>query len=485
MDVNPVSQGRISYREGKSQRKGDVVYWMQQSQRVWRNPAFEFSKHLATISSTPFWVLFALMADAPEANGRHYRFMIQGLFECAQALRKKGIGMFLGIGNPAEIMGRLQDQISILVMDKGYLNWQRDLRKGVKAALPAHEIYEVEADVHIPVEVVSSKEEYAAATLRPKILKILPYDLISGDASIETSGLPPTWNKTIPGLINMAGIANEAELWKLTVESIKPDDSVPPGHFIGGYSQAKKRLDVFLRDRIHGYAEFRNHPGMQHFSDLSPYLHFGQISPSEISLRALDQFDARPEQMSDLIKSKGNHEPGYRDLAAFLEELIVRRELSCNFCHYNHAYDEFQSLPSWAKTTLYDHLADPRPHEYSLDRLENAQTDDHYWNLAQREMLVTGKMNNYMRMYWGKKLIEWLPDPELSYRLMLWLNNKYELDGRDPNAYAGVAWCFGKHDRPWQSRPVFGSVRYMNKAGLDRKFDMNIYAQKIEELYDD
>ena len=482
MDLADVSPGRISYREGKAQRPGDVVYWMQQSQRVWRNPAFELSKRLAVTKAKPLWVLFALMADAPEANSRHYRFMIQGLFECAQTLRELSIGMFLGVGAPADILGKLQDKISILVMDKGYLNWQRDLRRDVKASLPAHEIYEVEADVHVPVEVTSSKEEYAAATLRPKILKILPYDLVCADDCMDSSGLTHTSDLSIPGLINLAKIPSESELWKLTIEAIQPDESVSPGHFEGGYRQAGKRLDLFLNDRIHGYSEARNHPGLRHFSDLSPYLHFGQISAQEISQRALDHFDLSPEDMSALIKSKGAFNPAAKDLAGFLEELIVRRELSCNYCHFNHAYDEFQSLPAWAKTTLYDHWADPRPRDYSLDRLENAETDDPYWNLAQREMLMTGKMNNYMRMYWGKKLIEWLPDPELSFRLMLWLNNKYELDGRDPNAYAGVAWCFGKHDRPWQNRPVFGSVRYMNKAGLDRKFDMSLYAQMIEDL---
>jgi len=478
-----VDTRRVEHRAGNPNHKGTVVYWMQQSQRLRYNPAFELARELAIQRSQALWVIFILMPDVPEANVRHYRFMSQGLYECAQSFKEMGIEFFMGIGKPAAIIPKLEDQISVLVMDKGYLNWQREIREQVQQGLPHLDIYEVEADVIVPVQTTSSKEEYAAATIRPKLLKMLPYDLDFADHTIPSSDLRPLSSKPGEQFIEMDRFASETELWKLILDSIHADDSVSAvSHFTGGYSQAIKRLDLFVTQRVNGYAEFRNHPGLQHYSDLSPYLHFGQISPMEITLRVLQQFDRNPEDIAGLIRGKETLDQRFRDLASFLEELIVRRELSCNFCHFNHAYDEFSSLPSWARATLYDHLDDPRPFDYSLDRLENAQTDDPYWNLAQQEMLMTGKMNNYMRMYWGKKLIEWLPDPELAFRLMLWLNNRYELDGRDPNTYAGVAWCFGKHDRPWQSRSIFGSVRYMNKAGLDRKFDMRLYASRIEEL---
>jgi deoxyribodipyrimidine photo-lyase len=191
---------------------------------------------------------------------------------------------------------------------------------------------------------------------------------------------------------------------------------------------------------------------------MSPYLHFGQISPLDIALKVL-QSDS----------------PG-KD--AYLEELITRRELSINYVFYNQYYDTFGGLPRWAQKTLTTHQGDERTSTYSPAQLEGADTHDPYWNAAQREMVLTGKMHGYMRMYWGKKILEWSSSPEKAFDTASFLNNKYELDGRDPNGYAGVAWCFGKHDRPWATRNVFGNVRFMNSAGLRRKFDADKYARK-------
>jgi deoxyribodipyrimidine photo-lyase len=195
---------------------------------------------------------------------------------------------------------------------------------------------------------------------------------------------------------------------------------------------------------------------------MSPYLHFGQISPLYIAL-----------------KVQGAKSPGQD---SFLEELIVRRELSMNFVLYNRHYDSFDCLPAWAQASLTAHGKDRRPYLYPLKTFETAQTHDPYWNAAQGEMLITGKMHGYMRMYWGKKILEWSSSPEEAYRIALYLNNKYELDGRDPNGFAGVAWCFGKHDRAWGERPIFGKIRYMNANGLRRKFDAGAYVKKIDRM---
>jgi len=200
-------------------------------------------------------------------------------------------------------------------------------------------------------------------------------------------------------------------------------------------------------------------------SHMSPYLHFGQISPLYIALQARRAREAPVEARE-----------------AFLEELIVRRELSMNFVYRNPKYDRYAALPAWARRSLARHARDARPYRYGPKRLENARTHDPFWNAAQREMTITGKMHNTMRMYWGKKIIEWSASPEEAFRRALYLNNKYELDGRDPNSFAGVAWCFGKHDRPWTERPVFGYVRYMNDRGLRRKYDMDAYLRKIASL---
>jgi deoxyribodipyrimidine photo-lyase len=168
-------------------------------------------------------------------------------------------------------------------------------------------------------------------------------------------------------------------------------------------------------------------------------------------------------------------ETGSRGSEAYLEELIVRRELAVNFVHYNQHYDSIECLPEWCRKTLREHAGNSREYVYTLEEFEEARTHDPYWNAAQREMVETGKMHGYMRMYWGKKIIEWTETPGDAYRIALYLNNRYELDGRDPNGYAGVAWCFGKHDRPWRERPIFGKIRYMNDRGLERKFDMKLY----------
>jgi deoxyribodipyrimidine photo-lyase len=195
---------------------------------------------------------------------------------------------------------------------------------------------------------------------------------------------------------------------------------------------------------------------------MSPYLHFGQISPLYIAL-----------QVQEAIRVSA------KTREAYLEELIVRRELAMNFAYYNPAYDSFQAIPDWAKRTLKAHQRDKREYVYSQDELEEAKTHDPYWNAAQKEMVVTGKMHNYMRMYWGKKILEWCSDPEEAFRIAVYLNNKYELDGRDPNSFAGVAWCFGKHDRPWGERPVFGKVRYMSLGGMETKTDAAGYVDRV------
>jgi deoxyribodipyrimidine photo-lyase len=232
--------------------------------------------------------------------------------------------------------------------------------------------------------------------------------------------------------------------------------------FHGGTAKAKKHLENFIKIKLDHFQELRNDPSLDYLSNMSPYLHFGQISPVYIALRVLK------------TKSPGKE--------AFLEELLVRRELSMNFVFYNDNYDSFDGLPLWARKSLREHNRDKRKYLYTLKELENAKTHDSYWNAAQEEMKITGKMHGYMRMYWGKKILEWAKTPEKAFKIALYLNNKYELDGRDPNGFTGVAWCFGKHDRPWRERNIFGKIRYMNASGLKRKFDADQYVRKIEKL---
>ena len=230
----------------------------------------------------------------------------------------------------------------------------------------------------------------------------------------------------------------------------------------GGTGRARKHLADFIEHKLENYPELRNDPNASNVSNMSQYLHFGQISPLYIALQIMVTASSA------------------RD--TYLEELIVRRELSMNFVFYNPDYDSFQGLPPWCRKTLLEHAGDPREYAYNLNELEYAQTHDPYWNAAQREMVLTGKMHGYMRMYWGKKILEWSATPEDAFTAALYLNNKYQLDGRDPNSFAGVAWCFGKHDRPWGKRPIFGNIRYMSADGLKRKFDADAYVSRYKDL---
>jgi deoxyribodipyrimidine photo-lyase len=230
--------------------------------------------------------------------------------------------------------------------------------------------------------------------------------------------------------------------------------------FHGGTKEAKSHLEIFLESKLDRFPELRNDPTLDYLSHMSPYLHFGQISPLYIALKV------------SKTRSLGAE--------TFLEELIIRRELSMNFVFYNEKYDSFEAIPDWAKKTLRTHQKDKRSYVYGLEEFEMGKTHDPYWNAAQKEMVIKGKMHGYMRMYWGKKILDWSRKPEEAFKIALYLNDKYELDGRDPDGFTGVAWCFGKHDRPWGERSVFGNVRYMNDKGLKRKFDADKYVKMIE-----
>lgn len=446
---------RIMNLNEQPERKGRfVLYWMQASQREQYNHALEYAIERANELDLPTVVLFVLVDDYPEANVRHYTFMLQGLVETQRALAARGIKLVVRRGQPATVLSEVAKNASLVVTDRGYLKIQLNWRHDVADAIGCR-LVQVESDVVMPIEEVSDKEEYAARTIRPRIHRLW------------YSFLKPI-RRTAPAYSSLAMRIAGEKLDDIPglVSKLKLDTGVAPvSTFHGGASHAEKLWQSFLGSKLADYAKRRNDPSLDIQSHMSPYLHFGQVSALKLALDVCDADEV--EQAS-------------RD--AFLEELIVRRELSMNFVYYNPRYDSFEGLPAWTRKTLESHSRDKRPRKYSLEQLEQAQTDDPYWNAAQREMVLSGKMHNYMRMYWGKKIIEWSDSPRHAFEWMLYLNNRYELDGRDPNSFTGVAWCFGKHDRPWKERPVFGTVRYMSFDGLKRKFDMDGYLAKVDSL---
>ncbi|NBC96541.1 MAG: deoxyribodipyrimidine photolyase [Deinococcus-Thermus bacterium] len=434
-----------------------VLYWMQQSQRASFNPALAHAIERADALDLGVIVGFGLMDDYPEANERHYAFMLEGLAEVQQALHDRGIKMVCRRGAPDAVALDLARDAALVVCDRGYLRHQRAWRDRV-AEEAGKAVVQVEGDVVVPVETVSDKVEYAARTIRPKLTRLWPDFLAPvADATPGKNSLP----LDVTGDLDLRD--PEAALADLTVDrSVGRVD-----RFTGGTAEARRRLEAFVADGMAGYAAARSDPAHPQSTNLSPYLHFGQISPVEIVRRA------------ERARAEGGLED---DIDALLEELIVRRELSHNFVTFHPDYDRYANLPDWARTSLAEHSADDRPRRYSRDRLEAAATDDRYWNAAMGEMVKTGYMHNYMRMYWGKKILEWSATPEDAYATTLHLNNKYFLDGRDPNSYANVAWLFGRHDRPWQERAVFGKIRYMAASGLERKFDIDAYVRWVDGL---
>lgn len=432
-----------------------VLYWMQQSQRAHYNHALEMAVNIANRSGLGVLVGFGLTDEYPEANLRHFTFMIEGLKETEADLARRGIKMVVRRGDPAGVALSLGRKAGAIVCDRGYLRHQKTWYDHVSQAADCR-VVQVESDVVVPVAVASDKPEYAARTIRPRIHKHLENFLI------PLRSVPvkhPTLDLPVRGL-KLSEIST-------VLKKLKADRSVSPvGRFFrGGTAAARRRFDRFLHSRLVRYMENGNQPQTDDISHMGPYLHFGQISPLYLALRVL-----------------GIKEVPRDNREAFLEQLIVRRELAANFVNFTPNYDSFECLPGWALETLKVHRRDCREYLYTREQLENGETHDTYWNAAMNEMKETGFMHNYMRMYWGKKILEWSPSPREAFDTALFLNNRYFLDGRDPNSFAGVAWIFGLHDRAWSERPIFGKIRYMAATGLERKCDILAYVRKVDRL---
>lgn len=469
------------YREKQAQKAGGtfVLYWMQQAQRACHNPALDFARQTAAELHLPLHVAFVFSRDIPDAQTAHYRFMLEGIAQTGLDLKRQNIGFHIMVGNMYDCIRSIADQARVLVFDHGYLSWQRAIRDRLfdSAALSRCDVYEIDTEAVVPVHLASSREEYSAATLRRKILAQLSLWLSEKTANSEA--LPAAGAECTPKSEYSGSLTHSAELWNWVRRQLNMGAETGPAYLIkSGSNHALDTLKDFITHHLQDYATLRNHPNLDIQSCMSPYLHFGQISPIQIIGQICEDCNVPVEATAELIGAKAGLQGTQQSIGAFAEELIIRRELAMNFCYYNPDYESSSSLPDWARKTLNDHLSDPREEEYSLSRLELAESSDIYWNAAQLELMHTGKMHNYMRMYWGKRVLAWCPSVDEAYSILAYLNNKYELDGRDANGWAGIAWCFGKHDRPWASRPIYGMVRYMNAAGLKRKFDMKAYIDK-------
>lgn len=428
---------------------GPVVYWMSRDQRVDDNWALLFAQQIALEQKSPLLVVFCLQPNFLEASWRQYHFMLQGLSELVPELSRKNISFSMKYGAPEEVLPQFLKEMPAagLVTDFSPLRINRQWKQALvkKISIP---LWEVDTHNIVPAWIASDKQEYAARTFRPKIHRQLDEYLTE----------IPSLKKHPYG----KAVQEKVEL-DVIKKHLKIDFSVEPVEWLKpGSAAANTVLSRFVDSKLSGYQLLRNDPTQESLSNLSPYLHFGQISPQRVAL---------------VVKSTQAKNEAKQ---VFLEELVVRRELADNFCFYNDKYDSFEGFPNWAQQTLRKHERDPREVTYSRDQLELGKTHDQAWNACQLEMVTTGKMHGYMRMYWAKKILEWSEDPETALKTAIYLNDRYELDGRDPNGYVGVAWAIGGvHDRPWAERPIFGTVRYMNEAGLRRKFKLAHYVDQF------
>ena len=446
-----VNENRIRLLQAGSETNGPIIYWMSRDQRAHDNWALLFAQQLASEKKLPQAVIFNLVPNFLEATIRQYGFMLKGLAELAQELERYNIPFFLLPGRPEEEISKFikKNNASILISDFDPLRikriWKRNIAKEIKIPF-----YEVDAHNIVPCLHVSDKLEFAAYTIRPKINKAL----------IKFMEEFPPLKK-----MKKSELSSDKIDWEKINKSLKIDFTVKEVDWLKpGEKAAQKSLNSFLKNKFEQYHVLRNDPTKDAQSNLSPYLHFGQISAQRIVL--------------ETQRSNGNKESE----KTFLEELIVRRELSDNFCYFNQNYDSFEGFHDWAKTSLNEHSRDEREFVYSLEKFELAKTHEDLWNAAQTELLRTGKLHGYMRMYWAKKILEWSTSPEEALRIAIYLNDKYELDGRDPNGYTGCAWAIGGvHDRPWFERPVYGKIRYMNRNGAKNKFNIDAYISKYSK----
>ena len=437
-----------------------ILYWAQMNRRTSANHALAYAIDLASQLGLPVLYYEGLTCTYKYANDRLHRFILENVPDTAQSLKKIGIGYTFHLrrrkSDPNDVLYHLAKDAAAVVTDDypTFIARQHNANVPSKLDIP---YFIVDSSCIVPMSRLE-KREYAAYTIRPRIKRMLdqylqPFEMPTPAKRWKLDALPFHTEVTS---------ANIAEL----IASCDIDHSIKASTtFRGGAKRAHQLLAHFLEKNLSRYANGRNEPSAHATSDMSPYLHFGNISALEIALKAKDHAAA-----NGLIADE------------YLEELIVRRELAFNFAKYSDEPESLQNLPNWALTTLAKHDRDPRLYTYTQEEWERAETHDPLWNATQKELLLRGKIHGYYRMYWGKKIIEWSASHQDALSIMIFLHDKYALDGRDPATYTNILWCLGLHDRPWTERPIFGMIRFMSGDGMKRKTNTAAYIKEIEYL---
>lgn len=441
-----------------------VVYWAQMNRRVEANHGLAHAIDLANERRIPVLYYEGFTCTYDAANDRTHTFVLEGVPDTAAALEERGIGYLFYLrrrrSDANDVLYRVAKHAAAVVTDDypTFINLHHNKTVPPKLDVP---YLAVDSSCVVPMSRFP-KREWAAYTLRPKLHRLLPQYL--QPLAMPTPAVP--YQGEADALQREFHVTvRDPEIPQL-VASCEIDHGIRPSLvYRGGARQAAQELDLFLEHRFSRYASERNEPKARVTSNMSPYLHFGHISSLQLALRAREYAEAQGMTAEE-----------------YLEELLVRRELAFNFCRHTEKFYSLEALPDWAQRTLAKHDPDTRNPLYSREQMELAQTGDDIWNAAQTELLLTGKIHGYYRIYWGKKVLEWSPSHADALETLIDWHNRYALDGRDPNTYTNVLWLFGLHDRPWAERPIFGQVRYMSYDGMKRKTDAKAYLRQIEYL---
>ncbi|NVB42314.1 deoxyribodipyrimidine photolyase [Pseudenhygromyxa sp. WMMC2535] len=469
-----------------------VLYWMSAHRRVRYNFALQHACFWAKRLGKPLLVLEALRLGYPWASQRLHRFVIEGMADNAERLSEAGVTYFPYVEDELDagkgLLAALAERACLVIGDDYPAFFIPRMLAAAGRALPVR-LEVVDANGIVPLR-ASDKAFTTAHSFRRWFQKHGPDHLLAGPQAEPLTKLPKDLRRTVrlPAGVGERWPKRQAKALggkglDALLDGLAFEHEVPAAPARGGAAAGEAQMESFLDERLDRYADGRNHPDDDVSSGLSPWLHFGHLGAHELVHAVLEREAWSPDRLGDPRQTRGSRE-GWWGLSAaaesFLDEAVIWREIGQLFCwHHPEDYMRYASLPSWARETLEDHLDDPRPERYELDELEAARTGDEIWNAAQRQLIEEGRIHNYLRMLWGKKILEWSDDPRQAIERMIHLNDKYALDGRDPNSYSGIFWVCGRFDRAWgPERPIYGKIRYMSSDSTRRKLSISDYLER-------
>ena len=483
----PVPHQRLRHINNRPVRPDGefVLYWMIAARRTRGNFALQHAASEAARLGRPLVILEALRCDSPYASDRLHRFVLDGMAANARALVSRPVIYHPYVepspGAGKGLLAALAERACLVVTDDFPAFFLPRMVAAAGRQLPVR-LTAVDGNGLLPLR-AADRAYPTAYAFRRFLQKELPSHLAEMPVEDPLARLPLLPPTPLPSTVTARWPAVDPLLLYGVPEflaALPIDHGVPATATSGGQEEARDRLERFVSNKLSRYVEERNHPDLDAGSGLAPYLHFGHIGAHELFRAVADHEEWVPH---DLAARGAGQREGWWGMApaaeAFLDQLVTWRELGFNNALHRADFLELTSLPDWAQRTLAAHAVDPRRYCYSLEELRAAATHDPLWNAAQRQLLTDGTIHNYLRMLWGKKILEWSPTPEAALAVMLELNDRYALDGRDPNSGTGILWCLGRHDRPWGPiRPVFGSVRYMSSENTRRKVRVVEYLER-------